>query len=174
MEFEIFLAAVLVLHARGSGDVRRLHRAFSQHRKLLEHEFELAVGFKQLEHVAHRALAVTAIVIEEFHERDVALRIAERDLAGRAEEGRAVLLDGGFVLLGIGHRLILLEFRHHFLQELGMRHQILLDDLLDLAALICRKGLRPDGSGKDQGQEQCERSGSEGAKVRSHVDFFLG
>ena len=86
MEFEIFLAAALVLHAHGSRDVRRLHRAFSQHRKLLEHEFELGVGLQQLEHVAHRALAVTAIVVEELHQRDVALRVAERDLARRAED----------------------------------------------------------------------------------------
>src|SRR6266536_28573 len=75
MEFEIFLAA-LVLHTHRRSHLRRLDRAFAQHRKFLEHEFELAVALEEIEHVVHGALAVAAIVVEEFDHRDVALRIA--------------------------------------------------------------------------------------------------
>ena len=64
------------------------------------------------------------------------MRVAEGDLARRSEDRGAVLLDGHAMLLGVIGGLPLLELRHHVLQQLRMTHQILFDDLLDLAALI--------------------------------------
>src|SRR4051794_5854277 len=81
MEFEIFLAG-LVLHAHGRRDLRRLDRTFTQYRELLKYKFELPVVLHQFDHVAHGTLAVAAIVVEELDHGDIALRIAQRHLAG--------------------------------------------------------------------------------------------
>ena len=86
VEFKIFLAA-LVLHAHGDRDLRGFHRAGPQYREFLEHDLELGIVLQQREHVVHGALAVAAVVIEELHEGDVAVRIAEHDLTRRGEEG---------------------------------------------------------------------------------------
>src|SRR6266852_2258019 len=167
VELEVFLAG-LVLHARGRRDLRRLHRSLAEHGKFLEHEFELAVVLEQVEHVGHGALAVAAIVVEEFHQRDVALRIAERHLARRGKNGGAVILDGGAVLVGLRQRLALLELAHHLLQELGMAQQIFLDDALDLAALLAGEGLRGGGSRRRQDQRDREQGGCERAGTELH------
>jgi hypothetical protein len=119
--------------------LRRLHRAFAQHRKFLEHEFELGVGLQKFKHIVHRALAVTTIVIKEFDQCDVALRVAKRDLARRSEDRGTVFLDSRAMLFGVGDGLTFLKLRHHVLQQFGMTQQIFFDDLLDLAALIDSK-----------------------------------
>src|SRR5215467_8332624 len=109
MEFEIFLAAGRVLHAHGRRNLRRLDRTLAQHREFLEHEFEFSVVLQEIEHVAHGAFAVAAIVIEELNHGDVALRIAQRHLARRGEKLGAVLLDAGAMLFRVRDRLPLLE-----------------------------------------------------------------
>src|SRR6476661_1049258 len=86
VEFKVFLAA-LVLHVHGDRHLRRFHRAGSQDRKFLQHDLELGIVFHQREHVIHCALAVAAVVVKEFHERDIAVRIAEYNLTRRGEEG---------------------------------------------------------------------------------------
>src|SRR6516162_9041605 len=159
MEFEIFLAAGRVLHAHSCRNLRRLHRTIAQHRELLEHEFELAVALQEIEHVAHRPFAVAAIVIEELDHGDVALGIAQRYLAWRAQKSGAVLSDAGAMLFGFGHLLALVELVHHVLQQLGMAQQIVLDDALDLAALRIAEGLRLRGSGR-QGQQDRKQRGN--------------
>jgi hypothetical protein len=146
MEFEIFLAAGVVLHAHGRRNLRRLDRTLAQHREFLEHEFEFSVVLQEIEHVAHGAFAVAAIVIEELDHGDVALRIAQRHLARRGEKLGAVLLDAGAMLFRVRDRLPLLELVHDVLQQLGMAQQIVLDDALDLGALRGVEGLRLGGS----------------------------
>src|SRR5262249_37285849 len=162
VEFQVFLAG-LVLHARGRRDLRRLHRSLAQHGKFLQHEFELGVVLEQVEHVGHGAFAVAAIVVEELDERDVALRVAERHLARRGKDCGAVILDGGAVLVGLRQRLALLELVHHLLQELGMAEQIILDDALDLAALLSGEGLRGSGSRRREDQRDREQGGGKQA-----------
>src|SRR5205085_8479888 len=71
----------------------------------------------------------------EFDERDVALRVAEHHLARRIEQRIRLVLDRGPRFLGFGELLVLLELRHRLLQRLGVLEQVVLDDLLDLAAL---------------------------------------
>ena len=110
-----------------------------------------------VDHVVERALAVAAIVVEELHEGDVALRIAERDLARRIEQRLGVVLDRRARLFGFGDGLLLLELRHHLLQHFGMLEQVLLDDLLDLAALRVEKSCA--GAGVHAGER--ERGGGE-------------
>src|SRR6266404_1416405 len=167
MEFEIFLAAGLVLHAHGRRNLRCLDRTLAQHRKLLEHEFELAVVLHEIEHVAHRPFAVAAIVIEELDHGDVALGIAQRHLAWRGEKRGAVLLDAGAMLFRLGHLLPLVELVHHVLQQRGMAQQIVLGDALDLAALRVAEGLRLRGNGR-QGQQDRKQRGDTWAHIKSH------
>ncbi len=76
MEIEIFLAG-RILHAHGDRDLGGFDRALAQHREFLEHDLQLGIGLHQVEHVGHRAFAVTAIVIEELDEGDVAILIAK-------------------------------------------------------------------------------------------------
>src|SRR3984893_3150002 len=167
MEFEVFLAAGLVLHAHGRRNLRCLDRTLAQHRKLLEHEFELAVVLHEIEHVAHRPFAVAAIVIEELDHGDVTLGIAQRHLAWRGEKRGAVLLDAGAMLFRLGHLLPLVELVHHVLQQLGMAQQVVLDDALDLAALRVAEGLRLRGNGR-QGQQDRKQRGDTWAHIKSH------
>ena len=72
------------------------------------------------------------------------------------------------MLLRLRYRLLLLELGHHVLQQLGMAEQIVLDDLLDLAALIGGEGLRARGSRGRQGQNDREQRGSEWARSKVH------
>src|SRR5262249_2337236 len=140
MEVEIFLAA-RVLHAHRRRDLRRLYRTLAEHREFLEHEFEAPVALDEIEHVAHRAFAVAAIVVEELDHRDVALRIAQGYLPRRAEKLSTVLGDAGAMLFRFRRGLPLLELAHYVLQQLGVAQQVILDDALDLAALIAAEGL---------------------------------
>jgi hypothetical protein len=135
VEFDVLLAGA-VLHARRDRDASGFDRPFSEHRKFLEHEFQVAVGFYQIEHVGHGALAVAAIVVEELDHRDVALGIAEHHLMRRAKERRLVFRHRGPVLLGVGALLALLQLRHDVLHDFRMAEQIILDDRSDLFALI--------------------------------------
>ena len=99
----------------------------------------LGSSFEQREHVVHGALAVAAIVIEELDEGDVAVRIAERDLARRGKQRLRVLLDRDLMLLGFGRGLALLQFGHRLLQHFRMGEQIVVHDAFDLAALRGRE-----------------------------------
>src|SRR5262245_40636281 len=175
VKLEIFLAG-LVLHAHGRRYLRRLHRAVPQHWKLLEYELELAVVLDELEHVAHGALAVAAIVIEELDHGDVALGIAQRHLPRRGEDGGAVVGDGGTMLFRLRLRLPLLELVHDLLQELRMAHQVVLDDALDLAALLAGEGLRARGRRGRHGHEERKQRGSEwaGRKFHRRLSFVIG
>ena len=147
VELEVFLAG-RVLHAHGHRDAGGLDRAFAEHRKFLEDEFEIGVGLEQLDHVGQRALAVAAIVVEELDHGDLALRVAEHDLVGRGKQRRFVVAHRGAMLLGLGVLLALLQLRHDVLDHLGVRHQVVLDDALDLLVLVGgeRLGLRALGS----------------------------
>ena len=80
MEFEVLLAAGLVLHAHRRCDLRGLHRTLAQHGEFLEHEFQLRIALDHFHHVEHGALAVAAVVVEELDHRDIALRVADRHL----------------------------------------------------------------------------------------------
>ncbi len=71
----------------------------AQHRKLLQHDLKLGIVLQEVEHVAHRAFAITAIVIEELDEGDVAVLVAEHDAVRRVEDRVGVLRDTGLVLL---------------------------------------------------------------------------
>ena len=88
-----------------------------------------------------------AIVVEELDHRDIALRIAEHDLVGRAEQSGLVLDDRRAMLLGVGALLALLELRHDILHHLRVGEQIVLDDLSDLLALVGRERLGDRRSG---------------------------
>src|SRR5579885_162314 len=81
VEFKVLLAG-LVLHAHGDGDLGSRYRGRPEHREILEHYFQIWVRLQQRDHVSHGVLAVGAIVIEKFDQRDVALRITERHLIG--------------------------------------------------------------------------------------------
>ena len=54
----------------------------------------------------------------------------------------AFLVMLGFMLLGFGGGLTLVEFGHRLFQHFGMRDQIILDDGLDVAALGIGETLR--------------------------------
>src|SRR4029453_12218689 len=167
VEFEIFLAA-LVLHAHGRSHLRRLDRAFAQHREFLEHEFKLAVALDEIEHVVHGALAVAAIVVEEFDHRAVALRIAQRHLPRRAEKRSAVLLHARAMLFRFRGGLPLFELVHHLLQQFGIAQQIVLHDALNLAALIAAEGLGLRERRGGYRQRECEQRGSERTRIKFH------
>ena len=47
------------------------------------------------------------------------------------------------MLFGLGFLLVLLQLRHDVLDHLGVRHQVVLDDALDLLALVGGERLRP-------------------------------
>ena len=74
--------------------------------------------FISVDHVVHGALAVAAVVVEELDEGDVALRIADDDLARRIEHRLGVVLDRRLVLLGLVGGLLLLQLGDRFLQHL--------------------------------------------------------
>ena len=63
------------------------------------HDAEVGVGLEVepdlVGDVGEGLLAVAAVVVEELHQRHVALRVAERDLMGRGKNARGVFLDGG-------------------------------------------------------------------------------
>ena len=97
-----YFLPVGILHAHRDRDLRGFDRACAQHRKFLEHDFQLGIGFHQLQHVGHRAFAVAAIVVEELDEGDVAVLVAERDAARRVEDRLRVVGDARFMLFGLG------------------------------------------------------------------------
>ena len=127
----------------------------------------LRIVLHQVGHVGHGAFAEAAIVIEELDHRDVALRIAERDLARRGEDNLRVLLDTLAMLLGIGQVLALLQLGHDLLQQLRMVHQVVADDGFDLAALGGRERLRLRlrRQRQRQGQHDAENGGGKRTKV---------
>ena len=116
VEVEVFLAG-LVLHTRGDRDLRRLERARAEHRIFLEHDFELGIGLEEGQHVAERALAVAAVVVEELDHGDVALRVAERHLVRGVEQHLLVLLHPGGLFLLLRRGLALLEFADRLLEH---------------------------------------------------------
>ena len=138
MEFEVLLAR-LVLHVDRNRDLRRLDRARSEHGEFLQDDLEFRVVLEQREHVVHGALAVAAVVVEELHEGDVAVRIAKHDLPRRAEQGFRILLDRGLVLLRLRRCLPLVELVHRLLKHLRVCDQVLADNTLDLTALTGRE-----------------------------------
>ena len=168
MEFEIFLAG-LVLHAHRDRDLRRFDRARSEHREFLQHHLELGIVLHQRQHVGHGALAVAAVVIEEFDEGDVAIRVAQINLARRREDRLRVFLDRRLVLLGFGHALALLEFGHCLLQHFRMRDDVFAHDFLDLAALRRREFGGPQALRRGEGQQRGQRSGGcQETRARCH------
>jgi hypothetical protein len=134
-----------------------------EHRKFLQHDFQLRIGLHQIEHVGHGAFAVAAIIIEELDKGDVAILVAEGDAARRVEDRFAVFGDARLVLFGFSRGLALAQFGHRLFQHLGMGDQIILDDGLDIAALGVGKTLRrcsrraAKGEREQCGSEQAER-----------------
>jgi len=136
-----------VLHARGYRDMSGLDRSLAQDRKLLEYEFKVGIRLQEFEHVGHGVPAITAIVVEELNHRDIALRVSEHDLMWRAENCRAVVIDRESMFFGFSRLLTLVQLSHHVLHHLGMADQVILDDALDLLALIGGERLCLDGRG---------------------------
>src|SRR6185437_2731047 len=97
-------------------------------------------------------------VIEELDESDVAVLVAEHDAVRRIEYLAGVLRDARLVLLGFLGGLALAQFAYGFFQHLGMRHQIVLDDRLDVSLLGVGKTLRRCGRrrGAQDQREQAE------------------
>ena len=104
--------------------------------------FSLGSAFISSIMSSHRAFAVAAIVVEELDEGDVAVLVAERDVARRVEDRIGILGDAGLVLLGFGGGLALAQFGHRLFEHLGMGDQIVPDDALDVAALDVGEALR--------------------------------
>lgn len=94
MECEVFLPPG-ILHPHRDRDTRRFPRARPQDREFLQHDFQIRIVFDQGHHVGQRAFAEAAAIVEELDQRDIAVRIAQRNLMGRGEEGRRVAGDGG-------------------------------------------------------------------------------
>ena len=66
-------------------DLRGFERTLAQHGEFFQYDFQLGVGFQQIEHIGHGAFAVAAIIVEEFDEGDIAVLVAEHDAARRIE-----------------------------------------------------------------------------------------
>ena len=128
--------------------------------------FSFGIALDQLHHVLHRPLAVAAIVIEEFDEGDVAILVAERDVARRIEDRVRVAGDAGFVLGGFRRGLTLAEFGHRLFEHFGMCDQVIPDDGLDIAALGVGEALRRSGD-RDAAERHSEQGGNERAE-RGH------
>src|SRR5262249_7391898 len=146
MKFQIFLAAIFILHAYRSRNLRCLDGSFAQNGEFLEHELEPVIGFKKLHHVVEGALAIAAIVIEKLNHGDIALRIAERNLPRGGEDRVVVLADRFAGFFSVCRSLTLLQLIHDVLQQLRMAEEIFLDDPLDFASLLNAKRLRLLGS----------------------------
>ncbi len=109
--------------------------------KSFEHHAKLGIRFDQLGDRIHRLLAVAAVVVEEFDERDVAARIAHDGLVGRVHDFVAVLADGLFARGGLGDLFALSKFVNCFLDHFRIGNEIVVHDLLDLHLLLARKFL---------------------------------
>ena len=68
------------MHADRDCDGRRLRQADAQDRKLLEHDLQIRIVLDQGPHVGPRPFAEAAAIVEELHERDIAVRVAELKL----------------------------------------------------------------------------------------------
>ncbi|MNY02099.1 hypothetical protein D3C86_1346580 [compost metagenome] len=134
----------------------------SQNRELLKDDAHLLVALQDFIHVSHGAFAITAIVIEELDQRDVAIRIAERQIEFRFEDGLLVVGDG-FRRLGVTRR-ILLAFKRILNLEHDFRvlDEILLDELAHflLLLLIERMGGQ-GGEYRRKGRHAGEKGGTE-------------
>ena len=174
MELEVLFPG-RVLHAHCDRDLRRLHRARSQHRKFLEHDAKLRILLHQVEHVGQRPFAIAAVVIEELDQRHVALAISDRDLARRVEQRLTVLLDAVPVLGCIGVALALFELVEDFLKHLGMGDEIVLDDAFNLAALGIgeRLGARRRRGDRQHNCRDCDQEWTEQALHRK-LPFSCG
>src|SRR5579883_1465485 len=165
VEVEIFLR---ILHARGDRDLGRFHRALAQHRKLLQHDLQLGIVLHEVEHVGHRALAVTAIVVEELDEGDVAVLVAERHAARRVEDRIRVLRDHRLMLGLVCGRLAFGQFVHRLLEDLGVADEVVPDDAFDVALLGVVEAL-----GRGGPAAQRERDQGRGERVKRICRSFL-
>src|SRR6185437_8388213 len=111
-------------------------------------------------------LAIAAIIIEKFDERYVPLRVAESGAARRIENQRLVRGDRRALLFCFFRSLQLLELFERVAQHFRMLHEIILDDRLDLGAILV--GKRARGCRREGESGRGERGGSEGKTAKRH------
>ncbi len=80
--------------------------------------------------------------------------------SGEENSALALLLDRGLVLLDVGGGLALLQLGHRLLQHFRMGDQIVVHDLLDLAAL----GGREFVGAAALRQRKCQQRGADGGE----------
>ena len=142
---------VHALLARRQRIARRLHGAGAEDGKFLDDDLQIRIGLFQLDHVRQRALAEAAVVVEELHHGDLALGIADDEIATGAEQGIRMRADHRLFLRPFRRLLALLQLVHHLGENFGMIEQIAADDLLDLF-LLRRGEFRRQGHAGKQGK----------------------
>ncbi len=154
LELAVVEGGVAPLPRRRQRGQRRLARRFAQDRELAVDDAHLGVAGDQPLHVGVRRAAIGAGIVEELDERDVALRVA----GDRAGEGR---LDLGPVVAQQLADVARLHRRHRLGDDLGVGHDIVVDDALD-RRLVGRRRLAAPGE-----QQHGSESGA------PHLCFFL-
>ena len=149
MIFPEFFAFQLRPH--GTCHLRRLDRAWSKHRKILQHHPQIRIGLHQLGQIVQGAFAIAAIIVEKFDQRDLAIGIADHGLVLRIENLRALVVHGPLAGGDFLDFLAALKLVHRIAQHFGIGEQIFLDDRLDLGFLWFGKfrccGQRPSKTG---------------------------
>ena len=119
--------------AHQHGDARRIDGGIGENGEFLEYDAQLGVFRQERRQVGQGVAAIAAIVVEELHQRDVAIRIAQHHLARIVEDGVLHRGDGGgglLALLGLQGRV---QRHRHALQYLGIAHQIGFDQRVELS-----------------------------------------
>ena len=104
----------------------------------------------------------------ETNKSSATLRIAQGHLPRRAEKLGAVLADAGAMLFRFRRGLPFLELAHYVLQQLGVAQQVILDDALDLAALIAAEGLGLRERRRGKGHGERKQRGGQWAQITFH------
>ena len=153
----------------GAGDDRRVHGIGGEDREIPKDDTEILVILHQTLEVAQGALAVAAIVVEELDQRDRAFRIADDETVGRVDQGTAEVPERLLARVRLRHLLLCIELGDGVAQNLGVLHQVVLDDALDLGRLIRGELRRRDGRGIEA-EQAAEREGDERSAQAHHDD----
>ena len=99
------------------GNLRRLDGTWRENRKIPQDDAEIWVILHEPRKIAQGAFAVTAIIIEKLDQSDLALRIADHRLIGRAKERAGRIRYDFFSRLCLGGFLARFEHTDRFAQN---------------------------------------------------------
>ena len=132
--------------------------------KIAQDNAKIRVFLHEPRKIAQGAFAIAAIIIKEFDQGDLAVRIADHGLIGAAKEHARGVRDDLLARLGLRGLIARFEHTDRFTQDFRLLQQIILDNRLlsrlsDLAKTLPR-GARDQGCKREKAKRQRSQASS--------------